>query len=331
VDQQSNGEKPTDVAQKGPRFPAFQYYNYRLYWGGQSVSLIGTWLQTMAQAWLVLELSDSAFILGLVGTLQFLPIFLFSLFAGVLVDRFPKRRILIFTQASSGVLALTLGFLTLTGVVQVWHIMILAFLLGTINSFDMPTRHAFVSEMVDKKHVLNAVALSSLVFNAARVVGPAIGGVLIAQVGIAACFLINGVSYIAAVTGLLLMDPKRLQHFKHGTSGGMWADIREGLGYIRHTRVVAVTIAIVGVVSLFGMNFNTLNPLFAREVLHTIEQEDLAVSPSLRSAKKVAPTVQLTLFEAAPHPVMEKLKALDPDTLSPIEALLLLKELREGL
>jgi MFS family permease len=248
-------------------FSSLRHRNYRLFWGGQIVSLIGTWMQTVAQGWLVLTLSDSAFVLGLVGALQFLPVLLFSLFGGVVADRFPKRTILLATQTSAALLALTLGLLTVTGLVEVWHVMVLAFFLGTVNSLDMPARQSFVVEMVGKDDLLNAIALNSSAFNGARIVGPAVAALLIAQIGIAACFLCNAISYVAVITGLLLMDTNVLSHVEAVRGQSVWRHVREGLGYVRRTRDVATAITLIGVISLFGMNFNTLNPLFAREVL----------------------------------------------------------------
>ena len=256
---------PSRIGGRG--LAAFRHHNYRLFWGGQLVSLAGTWAQNMAQSWLVLQLSHSAFILGIVGALQFLPMLVLGLFGGLIADRFPKRSIIIITQATAAVLALVLGVLTAAGWVQVWHVMILALFLGIVNAVDMPTRQAFVVEMVGRDDLMSAVALNSSVFNAARIFGPAIGGLLIAWVGIAFCFIFNGLSFFAVIGGLLLMDMSRLHVVERGAKHTVWKGLREGLGYVRHTRDAFMAIALVGVVSLFALNFNTLNPLIADGVL----------------------------------------------------------------
>ena len=175
----------TQVKALSRSFSALQYHNYRLFFFGQCISLIGTWMQNIGQSWLVLQLTGSAFKLSLVSTIQFLPMMLFALFAGTLVDRFPKRRVLLFTQGSLAVLAVILASLTYFKVVQYWHVLLLALLLGIVNTIDMPTRQSFFSELVEKKDLMNAIALNSSIFNLARILGPAVAGLLIGLVGIA--------------------------------------------------------------------------------------------------------------------------------------------------
>src|SRR2546428_614079 len=187
-------------------FIALRHRNFRLFWFGQPISLIGTWMQSIGQAWLVLELTHNALLLGLVGALQFLPVLLFTLFGGVLADRWPKRTVLLFTQSSAMIEAMILWILVATGMVQIWHILVLAALLGMTNSLDMPTRQAFVVEMVGREDLPNAIALNSSLFNLARIVGPGIGGLIIAWAGVAPLFLLNAISFIPVIIGLALID-----------------------------------------------------------------------------------------------------------------------------
>ncbi len=249
-------------------FAALRHRNFRLFFAGQLVSLSGTWMQSIAQGWLVLQLTNSAFLLGVVSALQFLPVLLFSLFGGVVADRFPKRRLLLVTQSCAMVLAFALAVLTSAGLVQVWHVMILATLLGVVNAVDMPTRQAFVVEMVGKEDLMNAIALNSSLFNGARVIGPALGGILIGWIGLAACFYFNGLSFLAVIAGLLAM---RVQS-SVGASAirqSIWMNISEGLCYIRQTPLILLLMSQIGLLAVFGMNFNVVIPVLARDVLGT--------------------------------------------------------------
>src|SRR6266852_4072224 len=191
-------------------FLALRHRNFRLFWFGQLISLIGTWMQSIGQAWLVLELTHSAWLLGVVGALQFLPVMLLSLFGGVLADRLPKRKVLLFTQSFAMLQAVLLWALVASGQVQIWHVLVLAALLGLTNSLDMPTRQAFVVEMVGREDLTNAIALNSSLFNMARIVGPGIGGLIIAWLGVAPLFLLNAISFIAVIIGLALIDMNHL-------------------------------------------------------------------------------------------------------------------------
>src|SRR5579863_1562471 len=191
-------------------FIALRHRNFRLFWFGQMISLIGTWMQSIVQAWLVLELTHSAWLLGIVGALQFLPVLILSLFGGVLADRLPKRTVLLFTQSSAMIQATVLWLLVATGEVRIWHVLVLASLLGLTNALDMPTRQAFVVEMVGREDLPNAIALNSSLFNMARVVGPGIGGLIIAVLGVAPLFLLNAISFIAVIVGLALIDMRGL-------------------------------------------------------------------------------------------------------------------------
>jgi len=256
-------------------FVALRHRNFRLFWFGQLISLTGTWMQSIGQAWLVLELTHSALLLGVVGALQFLPVMLLSLFGGVLADRLPKRKVLLFTQSSAMLQATILWILVATGHVQIWEVLVLASLLGLTNSIDMPTRQAFVAEMVGREDLPNAIALNSSLFNMARVVGPGLGGIIIALFGVAPLFLFNAISFIAVIVGLALIKMNDLYaQAKRSTAKGeapkqsTFQSLREGLAYVAHTPSVLLVIVVIGVISLFGINFNVVLPLFATDVLH---------------------------------------------------------------
>jgi MFS family permease len=257
-------------------FVALRHRNFRLFWFGQLISLIGTWMQSIGQAWLVLQLTHSAWLLGVVGALQFLPIMLFSLFGGVLADRLPKRKVLLFTQSFAMLQATVLWILVVSGHVQIWEVLVLASLLGLTNSLDMPTRQAFVFEMVGREDLPNAIALNSSVFNMARVVGPGLGGLIIAFLGIAPLFLLNAISFVPVIVGLSLIRMSELHAVsKRSTTSGETSkqstlqSLREGLSYVVHTPSVLLIITVIGVISLFGINFNVILPLFATDVLHS--------------------------------------------------------------
>ena len=257
-------------------FVALRHRNFRLFWFGQLISLTGTWMQTIGQAWLVLELTHSAWLLGVVGALQFLPVMLFSLFGGVLADRLPKRKVLLFTQSFAMLQATILWILVATGHVQIWEVLVLASLLGLTNSIDMPTRQAFVVEMAGREDLPNAIALNSSLFNMARVIGPGLGGLIIALLGVAPLFLLNAISFIAVIIGLALIRMNELYALaKRSTSKGKASkqstlqSLREGLAYVARTPSVLLVIAVIGVISLFGINFNVVLPLFATDVLHS--------------------------------------------------------------
>ena len=254
---------------------ALRHRNFRLFFFGQLVSVTGTWMQSLAQAWLMLTLVGTAkapLYLGLLGAVQFLPVLVLGLFGGIIADLWPKRPMLIGTQTAAGLLALVLGGLVYFQVVVVWHVFLLAFLLGLVNALDMPTRQSFVVEMVGDDDVANAIALNSAVFNSARIVGPAIGGILIGLVGTAACFIFNGLSYGAVVAGLLAMRASELRPAARlampRSVGAVRENLAEGLGYVRRTPVVLLAITVIGFVSTFGMNFNVVLPILAASVLN---------------------------------------------------------------
>jgi len=252
-------------------FTAFRHRNYRLYWFGQLVSLVGTFMQTTGLAWLVLQMTHSAWQLGVVGALQFLPVLLFALFGGVFADRWPKRQVLLVTQSTAMLQALLLWALVDRGVVQVWHIYILALLLGLASSFDQPARAAFVVELVGREDLPNAVALNSSLSNLAYVVGPGLGGLLIAASGgVTLLFLLNAISFLGVLIALALIRPQELsaQARPSGERQNTWQSLREGVAYVRNTPAVLLIILVVGLVLLFGANYNVFVPLFATNVLH---------------------------------------------------------------
>ncbi|MFN8547340.1 MAG: MFS transporter [Candidatus Eisenbacteria bacterium] len=245
---------------------AFRRRNFRLFWFGQVLSLMGTWMQSVAQSWLVLNLTNSALQVGLVVGLQFLPVLLFGLIGGVLADRWNKRRFLLVTQSAQAVQALSLGLLTISGQIEAWQVMALAAFLGVTNAFDMPTRQSFVVEMVGREDLMNALALNSSAFNLARIVGPAIGGVLIGKIGVGPVFLINAASYLAVLGGLLLMRESELTNVPRPSSGSLRKNLGEGLCFIGRTPVVLVATALIGSVAMVGMNDSVLLSVMARDV-----------------------------------------------------------------
>ena len=253
-------------------FMSLRHRNFRLFWFGQLISLIGTWMQSIGQAWLVLLLShNNALLLGAVGALQFLPVLIFSLFGGVIADKWPKRRLLLITQSSAMLLAFILFALTATHVVQIWHIFVLATILGTINALDMPTRQSFVVEMVGRDDVMNAVALNSSLFNTARIIGPGIGGLLIGWLGVAPLFVLNGLSFLAVIYGLAIMRPCELLVVVHPKrAAGLRASmiqLGEGLRYVRQSAIMLTIVLLVAAIGTFALNFNIILPLFAADIL----------------------------------------------------------------
>lgn len=242
--------------------------NYRLFWFSQLISLSGTWMQIIGQSWLVLELTHSPQALGIVTMLQFLPLTLLVLFTGVIADRVHKRRFLVFTQSMAMLQALVLGILVATGAVRIWHVYILAALLGVNNAFDNPTRQAFVSEMVGKDLLPNAVALNSTLFNTARIVGPAIGGITIATIGIDGTFLLNAASFLPVIGALLLMRSHELQAtIRAPSEANVLEQVREGLRFAFGSRQVMLIIVLLSVLGTFGYNYTVALPLLAQFVL----------------------------------------------------------------
>jgi len=245
---------------------ALRHRNFQLFFGGQLISLIGTWMQMVAQSWLVYRLTGSSLLLGTVGFAGQIPVFLLAPVGGMIADRHSRHRIVIGTQTSAMVLALVLSGLTLAGVVRVWHIMVLAALLGVVNAFDIPARQAFIVDMVGKEDLMNAIALNSSMFNGARVIGPAVAGVLVASIGEGWCFFANGVSYLAVIAGLLLMTLDRLPVTDRASSP--LEHIAEGFSFVRDTAPIRLLLLLVGLVSLVAMPYTVLMPIFADQILH---------------------------------------------------------------
>jgi len=245
---------------------ALGHRDFRLFWSGQLVSLIGTWMQSVGQSWLVLELTDSPFRLGLIGTLQFGPILLFSFLAGAISDRAHKRRLLVGTQSALMLQAFALAALVWSGHVRFWHVAVLASLYGLANTLDMPTRQSYMADLVPRSDLMNAIALNSAVFNGARVVGPAAAGLLVARYGTAAAFLFNGVSFLAVIAALLAIRTHGAPRARSGL--GMGAEIAQGIRFAVGTPRIALVFALLISVSLFLVNMNVLVPLIARNVLH---------------------------------------------------------------
>ncbi|MBP2340536.1 MFS family permease [Saccharothrix coeruleofusca] len=244
-------------------FASLKVRNYRLYAGGQVVSLVGLWMQRVAQDWLVLELSDgSPVALGVAAALQFAPTLLLSLWAGVLADRLDKRRLLLVLETGLGLCALALGLLDVTGVVQLWHVYLLCLLLGGVSAVETPVRQSFVVEMVGRDQLTNAVALNSMTFNLARMVGPAVAGVMITVVGTGWVFLVNAVSFLGVLAGLLLMDVGALHRGEPVPRRK--GQLREGLRYVRKRVDLVVLLCLVFFISTFGLNFYVTLAVLAR-------------------------------------------------------------------
>lgn len=243
-------------------FAALHTPNYRRYFAGQAVSLVGTWMQTVAQAWLVLELTGSGTALGLVAAAQFLPILLIAPYGGLLADRLDKRTILIATQCALGTIALTLGILTVTGAVRLWMVVVLALALGVATAIDNPARQSFAQEMVGPGGVRNAVSLNSVMVNTARAVGPAVAGVLIATVGTGLCFLINAASYVAVVVALVGMNVAQLRPTPRQEREP--GQVRQGLSYVAHTPDLLVPLMMLAVIGTLAYEFQVVLPLLAR-------------------------------------------------------------------
>lgn len=244
---------------------ALRHRNFQLFFGGQLISLIGTWMQTVAQSWLVYRLTGSGTLLGAVGFASQIPVFLVAPLGGITADRANRQRIVIATQTASMILAFFLAALTLSGKVQVWHIFVLAALLGVVNAFDIPGRQSFLVDMVGKDDLMNAIALNSSMFNGARVIGPAVAGVLVARLGEGWCFFANAVSYIAVIAGLMMMKVDASPRVSAKTSP--WEHIIEGFQFVNRTAPIRALLILLGVVSVTGMPYVVLMPIFADKIL----------------------------------------------------------------
>jgi len=247
-------------------FAALAVRNFRLYFGGQAVSLTGTWMQVVAQSWLVLQLTGSGTLLGLVAAAQFLPVLLLGPYGGLVADRVDKRRLLLATQTALGLLALVLGLLTVTHVVRLWMVFVIALALGMVNSADQPARQTFVPEMVGRDQIQNAVSLNSVLTNASRAVGPAVAGVLIATTGVGVCFLANAASFVAVLIALARIQPGELHPAP--PAGRAHGQLRQGLRYVRGTPGLLVPLLMMALVGSLAYEFQVALPLLARVSLH---------------------------------------------------------------
>ena len=247
-------------------FGALSHRNFRLFFVGQGISLIGTWMQNVGEGWLILTLTNSPFYVGLTSALSSLGVLLFSLYAGVIADRTDKRRVIILMQIAFMLEAFAVAILVFLHIVAVWQVLVLATLLGIASAFDIPMRQSFIVEMVGKDDLMNAIALNSSLFNAARVVGPAIAGFLIGAVGIAWCYFLNGLSYIAVIAGLLMMRLPPMTPPSRPTSA--WIGFREVLVYLRSDRRLRVLMLLTATLSVFGFPYLSMMPVFTRAVLH---------------------------------------------------------------
>jgi MFS family permease len=244
---------------------ALRHRNFQLFFSGQMISLTGTWMQSVAQAWLVYKMTKSPLLLGSVGFASQFPVFLVAPFGGIAADRTNRQRLVIATQISSMILAGILAWLTLSHRVEVWHIFVLAGLLGVVNAFDIPGRQSFLIDMVGKEDLMNAIALNSSMFNGARVIGPAVAGILVARIGEGWCFAANAISYIAVIIGLMLM---KVDSPPRSTTHSPTEDIIEGFRWVNHTRIIRALLLLIGLVSLVGMPYTVLMPVFADKILH---------------------------------------------------------------
>ncbi len=246
---------------------AFQSWNYRLYFAGQSVSLIGTWMQRTSVYWLIYEMTQSSFMLGVAVFAAQFPSFLFSIAGGVIADRYNRYHVLLFTQIASLIQAVLLTTLVLLDSYEVWHILTLSVLLGIINAFDVPARQALVYDMVNnKEHLPNAIALNSSMVHTARLIGPAIAGLVLQQYGAATCFLINGVSFIAVLTSLLFMKLPPYKPREH--TSNVITDLKEGFGYLKNTPSISMVMVMLACMSLVALPYITLRPIYAKDIFN---------------------------------------------------------------
>jgi MFS family permease len=316
------GQADAGQADAGHRtFRSLHNRNYRLFATGQVISNTGSWMQRVAQDWLVLDLThNSGSALGITTGLQFLPLLLFSLWGGMVADRYSKRRILMVTQAAAGGLAVILGVLALTGTVAIWHVYALAFGLGLVTVVDNPTRQAFAAEMVGRRGMPNAIALNSAVFNLARIVGPAVAGLVISVAGTPVAFLINAASFGAVLISLKLMRPSELHAVERLPRAR--GQLREALSYVRERPRLWMPMVLIFFVATFGMNFQVTNALMSRGVFHTGAGSfglasavfaAGALGGALLAARRGRPTMALLLATSLTFSVLEVITALMPD------------------
>ncbi|MFG2756880.1 MFS transporter [Streptomyces wuyuanensis] len=318
-DNDTNGTAPGDAPAGRGTFSSLKVRNYRLFFTGAIVSNTGTWMARITQDWLVLSLTGSSAAVGITTALQFLPMLLFGLYGGVVADRYPKRRLLLFSQGALGLCGLALAVLTLSGEVRVWHVYLVAFLLGMVTVVDNPTRQSFVSEMVGPGQLRNAVSLNSANFQSARLIGPAVAGVLITAVGSGWAFLLNGLSFLAPIAGLLLMRPAELHRTERVPRGK--GQLREGLRYVAGRPELIWPIVLVGFVGTFAFNFPIWLTAFADKVFHagagtyglfnTLMAAG-SLAGALLSARRGSSRLRMLLGAAALFGVLEIAAALSP-------------------
>ncbi len=247
------------------RFRSLRHRNFRLFWTGQMISLVGTWMQSVAQGWLMHRLTDSALMLGLLGFFQFAPVTVLSLWAGVVADRVDKRKMLILTQSGFLVQAAVLAALTSTGLVRPWMVLVLAFVFGVFNSFDLPGRQSILAELVGREDLSNAIALNSAAFNVARVIGPAVAGVGVASIGEAGCFWLNALSYVAVIVSLAMMSGPQAPR----ATGAALGSLGQGVAYAWRTTPIRNLLVLLAVCGGIGFQYNTLLPVYARTIFHS--------------------------------------------------------------
>jgi MFS family permease len=245
---------------------ALRHSNFRLFFAGQLISLIGTWMQQVAQSWLIYRLTHSALLLGGIGFAGQIPVFILGPIGGHVADRFDRRRVLLITQSASMFLASVLAALTLSGRVREWHLFVLAALLGVVNAFDIPARQAFLVQLVEREDLINAIALNSSMFNGARIVGPAVAGLLVAAIGEGWCFFANAISYIAVIIGLMMISTPR---FVAQAGRSVWANIAEGFRFVGKTAPVRALLLLIGAVSFTALPYTVLMPVFADKIFHS--------------------------------------------------------------
>ena len=263
--------KPLDPISSGAgagttTFSAMRHRNFQLYFGGQLISNIGTWMQIIAQAWVVYQIGHSELILGLVAFASAIPVLAISPWGGVVVDRMSRRKLLMMTQSGAMILAFIMAALTFANKIQEWHVIVLAALLGVVNAFDAPARQAFVPELVGKNDLPNAIALNSIMFNSARIIGPAVAGLTLAAVGAAWCFTINGISFLAVLVGLWLIDLPAYRRIQYTASP--WEQLVSGMKYAAKNREIRALILLSLVFSIFGISYATILPAFVEKMLH---------------------------------------------------------------
>ena len=267
ADQPSKSVKPIlNAERRSTTFSAMRHRNFQLYFGGQLISNIGTWMQIIAQAWVVYQISHSELILGVVAFASAIPVLAISPWGGVVVDRMSRQKLLMMTQSGAMLLAFIMAALTFANVIQEWHVIVLAALLGVVNAFDAPARQAFVPEMVGKEDLPNAIALNSIMFNSARIIGPAFAGLALAAVGAAWCFTINGISFLAVLIGLWLMQLPPRRPVEHTISP--WRQLVSGMKYTAKNRELSALILLSLVFSVFGISYATILPAFVQKTLH---------------------------------------------------------------